>query len=103
MTRRRAEVATRGVLIKKVFLEISQNSQENTCSRVRNFTQFTGKHLFQSLFFNKVAGLSKNTFFTEHLWKTASRRVVRVLKFLLNLELTDTHKENSIQYKNLLK
>ena len=28
------EAATRGVLCKKVFLEISQNSQENTCARV---------------------------------------------------------------------
>ena len=59
----------------------------------RNFTKFTRKHLCQSLFFNKVAGLkpatllkkvltqvfscefceiSKNTFFTEHIWTTAS-------------------------------
>ena len=38
-----AEAATRGVLWKKVFLEISQNSQENTCARVS--------------FFNKVASL----------------------------------------------
>ena len=30
---------------------------------LRNFTKFTGKHLCQSLFFNKVAGqISKNTF-----------------------------------------
>ena len=29
-----AEAATAGVLLKKVFLEISQNSQENTCVRV---------------------------------------------------------------------
>ena len=29
-----SELATRGVLCKKVFLEISQNSQENTCARV---------------------------------------------------------------------
>ena len=29
-----SEAATRGVLWKKLFLEISQNSQENTCSRV---------------------------------------------------------------------
>ena len=29
-----SEAATRGVLCKKVFLEISQNSQENTCARV---------------------------------------------------------------------
>ena len=27
----RAEAATRGVLLEKVFLEISQNSQEDTC------------------------------------------------------------------------
>ena len=31
----RTEVATRGALQKKVFLKISQNSQENTCARVR--------------------------------------------------------------------
>ena len=42
---------------------------------LRNFTKFTEKHLCQSLFFNKVAAatlLKKNTFFTEHLWTTAS-------------------------------
>ena len=65
--------------MKKVFLEISQNSKENTCA---------------SVFFNKVAGLwpatllkkrpwhrcfpvnfakfLKNNFFTEHFWTTAS-------------------------------
>ena len=35
--------------LKKVFLEISQNSQENTCARVS--------------FFNKVAGLMQTFFF----------------------------------------
>ena len=56
---------------------------------LRNLTKFAGKHLCQGLFFNKVAGLrpvlllkkdsgtgefceiSKNIFFTEHLWATA--------------------------------
>ena len=59
----------------------------------RSLAKFTGKHLFQRLFFNKVAGLpatvfkmslwdkcfscefceiSMNTFFTEHLRTTAS-------------------------------
>ena len=47
----------------------------------RNFAKFTGKHLYQSLFFNKVAGLRlsfiyfpmnfakilRTPFFTEHL------------------------------------
>ena len=28
---------------------------------LRNFTKFTGKHLYQSLFFNKVAGVKKET------------------------------------------
>ena len=34
LKRRYLEAATRGVLRNKVFLEISQNSQENTCARV---------------------------------------------------------------------
>ena len=38
------EAAPKGVLSKKMFLEIWQNSQENTCAKVS--------------FFNKVAGLS---------------------------------------------
>ena len=46
-------------------------------SVLRNLAKFTGKHLCQSLFFNKVANLrtyeiSKNTLFTDHLWTTAS-------------------------------
>ena len=39
--------------MKKVFLEISQNSQENTCA---------------SLFLNKVAGLKPATFLKKRLW-----------------------------------
>ena len=54
-------------------------SNHLTCSVrkgfLRNLVKFTGKHLCQSLFLNKVALLfscefceiSKNTFFTEHL------------------------------------
>ena len=55
-------------------------------SAFKTFAKFTGKHLCHSLFFNKVAGVRpmaqvfsdefweifKNTFFTEHLWRTAS-------------------------------
>ena len=63
-------------------------------SVLRYFAKFTAKHLCQSLFFNKVCRpqpcnfieketlaqvfsckfceISKNTFFTEHLWTTAS-------------------------------
>ena len=49
----------------------------------KNFAKSTRKHMCQSVFFNKFADLrpaiscefckiSKNTFFTEHLWVTAS-------------------------------
>ena len=33
----------------------------------RNFTRFTGKHLCQSLFFNKVAGLRPTTLVNKRL------------------------------------
>ena len=55
-----AEAATGGVLWEKVFLEIFQNSQENTCARA------------SFLFTCEFCEISKNTFFTEHLWATAS-------------------------------
>ena len=35
---------------------------------LRTFVKFTGKHLRQSLFFNKVAGLSPATLFKKRLW-----------------------------------
>ena len=34
---------------------------------LRNFTKFTGKHLCQSLFFNKVAGLRPETLLKKRL------------------------------------
>ena len=72
---------------------------------LKNFTEFTGTHLRQSLLFNKVVGrarnfikrktlaqvfscefcqIFKNTFFTEQLWTTAFFHVVS--QFYLNLE-----------------
>ena len=69
------------------------NSSHQRCSlrkgALRNFAKFTGKHLCQSLLFNKVAikketlaqlfscefcEISKNAFFTEHLRTTASAK-----------------------------
>ena len=49
-----SEAATRGVFCEKVFLEISQNSQENTSASVS--------------FFNKVAGLRPATLLKKRLW-----------------------------------
>ena len=41
---------------------------------LRNFAKFTGKHLCQGLFSNKVTGLNfakflRTPFLTEHLWR----------------------------------
>ena len=72
---------------------------------LRNFAKFTGKHLCQSLFFNKVAGLrpatllkkrfwhmrfpvnfakfQRTSFLTEHLWwlLLLTHQVVYIYKF----------------------
>ena len=125
------EAVTQRCSVKEVFLEISQNSQENTCARVsfwikffnfikketlalvfscefyeisknnffhrtplvaaswcltrkfflllrkqkqppevlcKNFAKFTEKHLWQRLFFNKVAGLRPATLLKKSFW-----------------------------------
>ena len=60
-----SEAATGGVLQEKMFLEISQNSQENTCSRVSFLIklQAWGPELISCEF----CKTSKNTFLTKHL------------------------------------
>ena len=55
-----SEATTRGVLRKKVLLQISQNSQEKPVPE-------TMAQVFSCEFYE----ISKNTFFTEHLWTTA--------------------------------
>ena len=52
---------------KEMSLEISQNSQENTCAC--NFIKKASQALVFSYEFCEI---SKNTFFTEHAWTTAS-------------------------------
>ena len=71
------EAATRGVLCKK--LEISQNSQKNTCARVSFFIklQVSGLQLYlkkdsDTGFSREFFKISKDTFFTEYILVTAS-------------------------------
>ena len=55
---------------------------------LRNFAKFTGKHLYQSLFFNKetlaqvfsceFCKISQNTFFTEHPWASEETRFFKL-------------------------
>ena len=78
----RSEAATRGVLWKNVFLEISQNLQESTCARVSFLIKlqvlqakacnFVKKETLVQVFSCEFCKISNNTFFTEHLWTTAS-------------------------------
>ena len=72
------EAATGGVL--KVFLEILQNSQENTCTQSLFFNKVAGletcnfikRETLAQVFSCEYCGISKNTFFIEHLRATAS-------------------------------
>ena len=50
---------------------------------LRNFLKFSGKHLCQSLFFNKVAGLWPATLLKNRLWHKCFH--VNFRKFLRNL------------------
>ena len=55
-----------------VFLWIICRSSHRRCSLrkgvLRNFVKFTGKHVCQSLLFNKVAGLRSATLLKKKLW-----------------------------------
>ena len=85
--------------VKDIFKSILTYQLKVFCKNgvLRNFTKFTGKHMCQSLFFNKGAGLRprtlskrdsgtgvflwffaklRNTYFTEHPRKTASITLV---------------------------
>ena len=61
-----------------MFLEISQNPQENTCARVSflyscrpEAGNFIKKETLAQVLFCEFCEISKNTFFTEVLWTTA--------------------------------
>ena len=81
-----SEAATRNVLWKNMFLEISQNSQENTSARVSFLIKlqaeacnFIKKETLAQLFSCDFCEVSKNAFFKEHLWATASAETLLYL------------------------
>ena len=96
------KAATRGVLEKKVFLEISQNSQENTCARAFFLIKLQGcnfikKETLTQVFSCEFCEISKNTFSTEHLQTTASSK-----RFLLFLKMTIFRKKRRFVFQNSL-
>ena len=69
----------RRCFVRKVFLEILENSQENTCARVSfliklqaSACNFIKKETLAQLFCCEFCKIYKDTFFTEHLRTTAS-------------------------------
>ena len=74
---------------RKVFLEISQNSQEYTCTRVSFLIKLQAsaseKRDSSTMFLCEFCEVSKDTFFTEHLWVTTS-----VIMRTQNLSLQST-------------
>ena len=74
-----SEAVAQRCSVKKVFLEISQNSHENTCARFSFLIKlhaeachFINEKTLAQVFSCEFCKVSKNTFFTEHLWATAS-------------------------------
>ena len=79
------EAATRGVPWNKVFLEISQNSQKTLVpeslfkqSCRPEVCNFIKKETLAQVFSCEFCKSSKNIFFTEHLWATASEWSVHI-------------------------
>ena len=68
----------------EIFETIGERSSrsETVCKKgvLRNFIKFTGKHLCQSFFFNKFAGLRSATLLKKRLWHTCFP--VNFVKFL---------------------
>ena len=58
--------------VKKVFLEISQNSQENTCARVSEACNFIKKETLAQVFSCEFCEISKNPFSYRTLTVAAS-------------------------------
>ena len=67
-----AEAATVGVLQERVFLEILRNSWKTPVIKKDTLTQ---------VFSCEFCEISKNTFFSEHLWATASESIFFNLTF----------------------
>ena len=78
------------ILHQSNVLILSRNSRQMCSVRkgiLRNFTKFTGKHLCQSIFLNKVAGVRPATLLKKRLWHRCFP--VSFAKFVRTLFLQD--------------
>ena len=88
-----SEAATGGVLQKKVFLEISQNSQQNICVRVPFLIKFQAsacnfikKQSLAQVFSCEFCDIYKNTVLTKHFRTTASTNSETYFEFQISVK-----------------
>ena len=98
-----AEAVARRCSVKKVFIEISQNSRENTCSRVSFLiklpawgpaTLLLKKRLWHKCFPLNFAKFLRTPFLTEHL----RRLLLKQLKIILQICTTSIHYNSKIYF-----
>ena len=89
------EAVIRRYSVKEVFLEISRNSQENTCARVSFLKKcrpeacnFFKKETLAQEFSSEFCEISKNSFFTEYLWATTFTSAIENSQILIFRRIT---------------
>ena len=94
--------------VKKVFLEISQNSQENTCTRVSFLIKLQAwglqlylKKSLAQVFSCEFCGISKNTFSYRTPLVAASEHSLRM--FLINKKIVFTEKRYRVKFSSIKK
>ena len=82
-------------MLRKPLKNITHRNSHQRCSVrksvIRSFAKFTGKHLCQSLFFNKVAGLRPANLFKKRLTQVFSRNLCAAASTLISVTLHDFH------------
>ena len=91
-----AEAVVQMCSVKKVFFEISQNSQENTCTR----DSFLIKSLAQ-MFSCEFCGISNNTFSYRTPLVAASEHSFGM--FLINKKIAFTEKRCRVKFSSIKK
>ena len=72
--------------VKKVFLQISQNSLQKICARMTQDSvwNFVKKEILTEEFSCEFCEIFQNIFFTEHLWTNASRYSSKYLFYIVS-------------------
>ena len=101
--------SSRGVLLKKMFFEISKNSQENACARVSFLIklQAWGWQLWRRCFPVNFVKFLRTPFFTKHLWWlllwVSSNNENCVLLFKVNVDENEKQSTGGVLCKMFLK